>query len=71
MRRLSFLLMAVALLSGCGDKAKELYETAQFEERQNNREHAKQLYEEIIRDYPKSETARKAAERLVSLTPSP
>lgn len=72
MKRGSFLLVAVALLlAGCGDKAQELYETAHFEEQQNNREHAKQLYEEIIRDYPKSEAAKKAAERLAGLTPGP
>lgn len=52
-------------LSGCnGSKADELLDTAQFEEKQNNREHARQLYEEIARDYPKSEAARKAQEQL-------
>jgi hypothetical protein len=40
-------------LAGCsGNGAKELFETAQFEELQNNQEHARQLYEEIIKKYP-------------------
>jgi TolA-binding protein len=52
-------------LSGCnGSQADELLDTAQFEEKQNNREHARQLYENILRDYPGSEAARKAQERL-------
>lgn len=66
-RRWCAVLLAALVLAGCGDKAAELFETAQFEERQNNREHARQLYEEIVRDYPKSEAAKKAAERLAGL----
>nr|MBI3614192.1 hypothetical protein [Nitrospirota bacterium] len=57
--------LAVLALSGCnGSQADELLATAQFEEKQNNRDHARQVYEEILRDYPKSEAARKAQERL-------
>jgi outer membrane protein assembly factor BamD (BamD/ComL family) len=53
------------MLSGCsGNKAAELYETAQFEELQNNREHALQLYQEIIKKYPDSEYAKKAGEKI-------
>ena len=37
------------LLVGCGDKAKELYDTAQFEEKQFNKPHATQLYRQIIK----------------------
>lgn len=56
-------------LSGCsGDKGKELYETAQFEEKQHNTGHARQLYEEIVKKYPGTEFAAKAAERLQALT---
>lgn len=63
--RPTWLCLAVLALSGCnGSKADELLETAQFEEKQNNRDHARQLYEEILRDYPQSEAARKAQERL-------
>lgn len=65
------LLLAMALLaavSGCsGDKSKELYETAQFEEKQNNREHAQKLYEEILAKYPGSPLAKQAQERLAAL----
>jgi TolA-binding protein len=56
------------LLSGCsGDKPKELLETAEFEERQMNVPHAKQLYEEVIRVYPSSPQAQTARERLAKL----
>jgi outer membrane protein assembly factor BamD (BamD/ComL family) len=55
-------------LSACsGQKAEELYKTAQFEELQTNWEHAGQLYERIIADYPKSEHADKAKARLSAL----
>ncbi len=53
------------LISGCsGNKAAELYDTAQLEEKQNNDEHAAKLYEEILKKYPDSEFAKKAGERL-------
>ncbi|MBF0338098.1 MAG: outer membrane protein assembly factor BamD [Nitrospirae bacterium] len=67
MKRLVVLLavVIVLLLPGCaGKKDRELFETAQFEEKQNNREHARQLYEEIVTKYPDSEYATKAKERL-------
>lgn len=65
-------LFAIALgLPGCAENgAKEMFETAQFEEQQNNQAHAKQLYEEIIKDYPNSEYAKKASERLDQLSQS-
>ena len=60
--------MLSLLLSGCsGDKAKELLETAEFEERQMNVPHAKQLYEDVIRLYPSSPQAQTARERLAKL----
>jgi len=61
--------LAVGLaLFGCGgDKAQDLFENAQFEEKQNNLEHARQLYEEIVREYPKSATAKAADARLREL----
>ncbi len=60
--------MLSLLLSACsGDKAKELLETAEFEERQMNVPHAKQLYEEVIRLYPSSREAQTARERLAKL----
>ena len=36
------------LLAGCGDKAKNLFDTAQLEEKQNNRPHATKLYRQIV-----------------------
>ena len=62
-------LIAVSLLflSACANpegKSQQLYETAQFEEQQNNFKHARQLYEEITRDYPTTSYASKAKERL-------
>ncbi len=54
-------------LAACGDGAKELFETAQFEEVQNNREHARKLYRRILRDHPGSPFAARARERLAVL----
>ena len=42
------------LLVGCGDKAKDLYDTAQLEEKQFNKPHATKLYRQIIEEYPDS-----------------
>jgi TolA-binding protein len=64
-------LCSILLLSCSGDKAKELLETAQFEERQMNLPHAKQLYEDVIRLYPTSKEAEKAQARLASLKQAP
>jgi TolA-binding protein len=57
-----------AFLVACsGDKAKELLETAEFEERQQNVAHAKQLYEDLVRLYPSSPQAEFARTRLEKL----
>ena len=62
----------IALTLGCsGDKAKELLETAVFEERQMNLPHAKQLYEDVIRLYPASKEAETARARLAALNQAP
>jgi len=62
------MVIGLIALSGCsGNNAPELFETAKFEELQNNRDHAIQLYEEIIKKYPGSEFADKAKERLREL----
>ena len=54
-----------ALIAGCsGNSAEEVFKTAQFEEVQNNREHAEQLYSDILQKYPDTEYAVKAKERL-------
>jgi TolA-binding protein len=64
------MLVAAIALSGCaGEKAAELLDTAKFEELQNNKEHAVQLYEEIIKSYPDSEQAKIAKDRLSALKP--
>jgi TolA-binding protein len=58
------IILAIVLVACSGQKASELYDTAKFEELQNNREHAIQLYEQIIVRYPSSDYAVKAKERL-------
>lgn len=63
--------LCCGLLMGCsGDKAKELLETAEFEERQMNLPHAKQLYDDVIRLYPSSKQAEIARARLAQLNTS-
>lgn len=66
--RTGLCLILVSMTLGCsGDKAKELLETAQFEERQGNLPHAKQLYDEIIHTYPGSQESATARARLSQL----
>ena len=65
--RIVIALLATAILAGCtsGDnKAAELLDTAGFEEKQNNFEHAAKLYDEILKKYPDSQAAKDAATRL-------
>jgi outer membrane protein assembly factor BamD (BamD/ComL family) len=67
MKKILIVLLMMAIMAGLGcseQRAKELFETAQLEELQNNKRHASQLYEEIIGAYPESDYARKARERL-------
>lgn len=66
--RASLCILLLSLTFACsGDKAKELLETAEFEERQMNLPHAKQLYEDVIRLYPASREAESARARLAQL----
>jgi TolA-binding protein len=59
------------VLAACSaDKPKELLEIAEFEERQMNLPHAKQLYEDVIRLYPTSQEAATARTRLAALKQS-
>lgn len=69
MKRMLVLVMVLTGLMGAcsADKSKELFETAQFEEKQNNKEHARQLYQEIVTKYPKSPLAKQAAGSLATL----
>ena len=55
------------LLVGCGDKAKDLYDTAQLEEKQFNKPHATKLYRQIVDEYPSSPHANQAKTRLAEL----
>ena len=55
------------LLVGCGDKAKDLFDTAQLEEKQNNRPHATKLYRQLVEEYPDSPYANQAKTRLAEL----
>ena len=68
MTRLLAALFLVFVMACTADKAKDLLETAEFEERQMNIPHAKQLYEEVIRLYPSSQEAEKAKARLAKLS---
>ncbi len=70
MKRFILVLVMIAALSiaGCsGSNAKELFETAQLEELQNNPDHAIKLYREIMEKDPESEYAGKARKRLDAL----
>ena len=64
-------LCCILLLRCSGDKARDLLETAEFEERQMNLPHAKQLYEDVIRLYPTSKEAATARTRLAALKQAP
>ncbi len=67
MRGLFVACCLVMLLAGCGDKAKDLYETAQLEEKQFNKPHATELYRQIVEQYPNSTYASQAKIRLAEL----
>lgn len=65
---LILLTVCCAALAACsGDQGKQQLETAQFEEKQNNREHAIKLYEEVVTRHAGSPNATIAQERLKAL----
>ena len=67
-KAVAILMMILAIMAvGCSDDGKELFETAQLEELQNSREHAKELYREIISKHPDGKYAQMAKERLAEL----
>ena len=55
------------LLAGCDHKAKDLYDTAQLEEKQFNKPHATKFYRKIVEEYPDSSYANQAKTRLAEL----
>jgi len=65
--KIGFIILFLLITACSGDKAKELLETAELEERQMNLPHAKQLYEDVIRLYPSSKEADTARARLARL----
>jgi outer membrane protein assembly factor BamD (BamD/ComL family) len=71
MKKILVVMALLFALTACSNQAAELYETAKFEERQNNEEHAMKLYKEIIEKYPESMQAKEAAERLVEIQALP
>lgn len=79
LRKLLQICLSISLffaLTACSNPERQsqaLYETAQFEEQQMNFKHAKQLYQEILRDFPNTSSAAKAKDRLaeIDVTPSP
>lgn len=72
MKRLIFFILMVMSLAGCSDgTGQDLYRTAQFEERQNNLQHARELYQELVDKYPDSPYGKDAAARLLVLNPQP
>ncbi len=70
--RTGLCIVSLSMTIACsGDKAKDLLETAEFEERQMNLPHAKQLYDEIIHTYPGTKEAAIARARLSRLDAKP
>lgn len=59
--------LGIALVACSSGNAQQLLETAQFEEKQNNKEHATKLYQQIVAKYPDAAQAKIAQERLNAL----
>ncbi len=66
-RVIGFFWLLIVLMGCSGDGAKELYEIALLEERQNNIPHAIQLYQEIVERHQDSDYANKARTKLKQL----
>lgn len=62
------LALVLGVLMACGEDPQQLFDTAQFEEEQQNQAHARELYERIVRDHAKSPVAQQAEARLKELT---
>ncbi len=68
-KRTRILALAV-LIASCGtpeEKAERLVEIAAFEERQSNWEHATEVYEVVVEDYPDTEAAAEARRRIEAI----
>ncbi|HYC57215.1 MAG TPA: hypothetical protein VEL28_19955 [Candidatus Binatia bacterium] len=63
----SMILVAGLAMAGCNNGAAELLATAQLEEKQDNLDHARQLYQQIVRDHATSAQADTARQRLAAL----
>jgi TolA-binding protein len=66
-RLLVVVVLGLALCACSSGNTQQLLETAQFEEKQHNKEHATKLYQEIVAKYPASDQAKIAQERLQAL----
>jgi len=64
---LAFSLLMLSLTACSAENGTQQLETARFEEKQNNKEHAIKLYEEVVSKYPDSANAKTARERLAVL----
>ena len=67
MKNIPAVLLLLFTLAACSNKAAEIYDTAKFEELQNNKDHAAKLYREITEKYPDSAQAKEASKRLLEL----
>ena len=61
------IVMAIATVGCSGNGAQQLFDTAKLEELQDNPDHARQLYQQVIDEYPGTECAKKAKARLTEL----
>lgn len=67
MKRFAATLILALALAGCTNRAAEILDTAQLEEKQQSLDHARELYQQLVRDYPDSAEAKVARERLAAL----
>ena len=61
------IVLAVTVWGCTGSDPDALFDTAKLEERQDNPEHARQLYQRIVDEHPQTAYADKARERLRDL----
>lgn len=61
------ILLAITSFGCSGSTPEDLFDTAKLEELQDNHEHARELYQQIIEKYPESEYAKQSKERLTKM----